>query len=123
MMAQGPYFMTSATRSPPMRGPELVDGVDHLSTPVKGGVHFEEPVGKGRSDNQHGAIRSNAAKKEGTDGRGDVLREKPRNTLGRSSLSRPSVETRLCQHVENFVNVMGGPMAEGRHLLQLLRVR
>lgn len=39
-----------------------------------------------------------------------------------SSLRRYSIDSRVCQHVERFVKGIGRPVAEGRHLAQLLQV-
>lgn len=40
-----------------------------------------------------------------------------------SSLRRHSVDSRVCQHVDRFVKRIGRPVAEGRHLAQLLQVQ
>lgn len=102
-----------------MCGPNPVDGVNGVFTPTKRGVYFDKSVAVAPKENQHDAARWTIADTEGTGGG----HRKPRDTLGRISLRRPSVESRLCEHVEFFVNVMGGARAEGRHLLQLLQVR
>lgn len=112
-------FVSSPTRAPIACGPKRVERANGISTTAKRGVFFHKSVGVAPKENQHDEARWTMADTEGSGGGHD---EKPWYTLGRSSLRRPSFESRLRHHVEHFINVSGGSMVEGRHLLQLLQV-
>lgn len=118
-MAQHRCFMPKTTNC----GSKLVDGENGTSTAVKRRVYFDPLAAKAPKENTHDALRRVIAAGDERDGRDGGRKETPRNSRGHSSFGRPSVESRLRQHVEHFMNVVGGPMVEGRHLLQLLQVR
>lgn len=121
MMAQRhPRFATGATYAPPVCRPKPVDGNNGTSIATKRGVHFDKSLAVAHKENQHGAAGCTIEDLRGVDG---GHQENPRNILGRGSFCRASLESRLCQHVKYFVNAMGGSMAEGKRLLQLLQVR
>lgn len=118
MTAQNLSFAPRATNAPQMRGSKAVGWAYGVPAAVKRGVHFDQQLvvaaAKGQQQqetSQYKVVDSAAA------GGGQV--DKPREI----QCYRSSMESRLRQHIECFVQRMGGAVTEGRHLAQLLQVR
>lgn len=97
------------------------DGVyfDGLRTPVTPATPAEK-----RRERPQGVVSTGGSGGNGGGDGGAQGGEVRDNDTGRTNISlyHHSVDSRVCQHVERFVKGIGRPVAEGRHLAQLLQV-
>lgn len=114
--AQINSFGPIATNAAPMRGSKAVCWADGVPAIFKRGVHFDQQLavaakGQQQETSQYSVVDSAAARGGQVDKRREI------------QPCRPSMDSRLRQHIECFVERMGGAVAEGRHLAHLLQAR
>jgi len=100
-----------------MRGSKAVGWADGVYAAEKRDVHFDQSLAvaaakrRQQETSQYSVVDSAAP----WGGQGDKQRG--------NHPYRPSMDSRLRQHIECFVERMGGAVEEGRHFAQLLQVR
>lgn len=121
MTAEHVCFEPRATNTPPTRGSKAVGWADGVPAAVTRALHLDQPLALAAAKER----RHETSQQSVVDStwRGGGKGEKPKGFAGQSYPHRHSIDSRLRQHIECFVKKMGGAMAEGRHLAQLLQAR